>query len=134
MGQPREAEEKSTAIACEAEEKSAAIVRAAEEHAAVILQEAERNAETPVTSERMGISENMQDYVVRCVGDCFTKLRQQQLESVDMINQQWQSFLSNLTLEEAPSAAPSVSTEVSREDIEARVNVIARELMDMIGK
>ena len=128
------AEEKAAAIVREAEEHAAAIVHEAEEHAAVILQEAERNAEAPVTSERMGIPENMQDYVVRCVGDCFTKLRQQQLESVDLINQQWQSFLSNLTLEETPPTAPSVSTEVSREDIESRVNVIARELMDLIGK
>lgn len=136
------AEEKAAAIVREAEEHAAAIVHEAEEHAAVILQEAERNAEAPVTSERMGIPENMQDYVVRCVGDCFTKLRQQQLASIDLINEQWQSFLSNLTLEEAAPTAPPpatsaalpVSTEVSREDIEARVNVIARELMDMIGK
>ena len=105
-----EAEEKTGPIVSSAEEKAAAIVREAEEHAAVILQEAERNAEAPVTSERMGIPENMQDYVVRCVGDCFTKLRQQQLASIDLINEQWQSFLSNLTLEEAAPTAPPPAT------------------------
>ena len=129
-----EAEEKTGPIMSKAEEKAAAIVREAEEHAAVILQEAERNAGSTVAPEQIQLPENMQDYVVRCVGDCFAKLRQQQLASIDLINKEWQSFLCNLTLEEIPPETPRRSGTVSREDIEARVNIIARELMDMIEK
>ena len=129
-----EAEEKTGPIMSKAEEKAAAVVAEAEERAAVILSEAERNADMPIGPEEMHLPEEMQDYVVRCVGDCFAKLRQQQLESIDLINKQWQSFLSNLTLEESSSPAPTRNGGISQQDIEARVNVIARELMDMIGK
>ena len=124
-----EAEEKTGPIMSKAEERAASMIHEAEEHAAIILQEAERNAGTTVGPERIQLTEQMQDYVVRCVGDCFAKLRQQQLSSIDLINKQWQSFLCNLTPEEVPPAAPARS--VSREDIETRVNVIAKELMDM---
>lgn len=136
----REAEGKAEAIVCEAEEKTgpimskageraASIIHDAEEHAAIILQEAERNAGTTTAPEQIQLPEDMQDYVVRCVGDCFTKLRQQQLSSIDLINKQWQAFLCNLTPEEIPPAAPAQS--ISREDIESRVDVIAKELLDM---
>ena len=124
-----EAEEKTGPIMSEAKEKASSIIRDAEEHAAIILHEAERNAGTAAAPEQIQLPEDMQDYVVRCVGDCFAKLRQQQLSSIDLINKQWQAFLCNLTPEEIPPAAPAQS--ISREDIETRVDVIAKELMDM---
>ncbi len=127
-----EAEEKTGPIISSAEEEAAAIIQNAEEHAAVILSEAERNAETPAVPEEMHIPGDMQEYVVRSVGDCFAELRQQQLASIDMINKRWQSFLSNLTLEDTPSVILPADGEISREDIETRVNVIAREMKDMI--
>ena len=116
-----------------AEEKAAAILKDAEEKAAVLIEEA--------SEPRDVMSAQMQEYVVRCVGDCFSRLRQQQLETVDFINEQWRGFLSGLSLTDevqgpprpkqlAPQAKPD---EISRQDIEARVSAIAKELMEIIG-
>ena len=115
-----------------AEEKAAAILKDAEEKAAVLIEEA--------SEPRDVMSAQMQEYVVRCVGDCFSRLRQQQLETVDFINEQWRGFLSGLSLtdevqgpprpKQAPQAKPD---EISRQDIEARVSAIAKELMEIIG-
>ena len=74
----------------DAEDKAAAILRAAEEKAAALLEEA--------SQPRDVMSAEMQEYVVKCVGECFSRLRQQQLETVDFINDQWRGFLSGLTL------------------------------------
>ena len=123
-----QAEEKTGPIMSRAEEKAAAIIQDAEEHAAVLLREAERNADAPAEPEKIRLPEEMQEYVVHCVGDCFAELRQQQLASIDLINKRWQGFLSNLMLEETPPA----SAEISRKDIETKVNVIAREMNDII--
>ena len=88
--------------------------------------------------ESAALPEEMQEYVVRCVGDCFARLRQQQQETTDFINEQWRCFLSGLSLPELPvrGAAPSETegTGVTRQDIEDRVSAIARELMEIIGK
>ena len=77
---------------------------------------------------------------MRCVGDCFARLRQQQLDTADYINEQWRSFLSGLSLPELPTPASLRNTEgaageeVSRQEIEERVSAIAKELMEIIGK
>ena len=145
-----------------AEEQAAEKLREAEERAAQILQgameekygeapgseeqtEAEAAAETETdvqpeeaVRESAALPEEMQEYVVRCVGDCFARLRQQQQETADFINEQWRCFLSGLSLPELPvrGAAPSETegTGVTRQDIEDRVSAIARELMEIIGK
>ena len=116
----------------QAEEKAAAILREAEEKAAALQEEA--------AAQRDAVSAQMQDYVVQCVGDCFSRLRQQQLETVDFINEQWRGFLSGLALTDEiqgpprPSKAAQPPTEeISRRDIEARVSAIAKELMEIIG-
>ena len=126
------ARDRAEQIVQDAEEKAAAIVRDAEERAAVLLAEA--------AEERNATSAQMQDYVVQCVGDCFSRLRQQQLETVDFINEQWRSFLSGLALSDElqgppkpPKAAQTPVDEISRQDIEARVSAIAKELMEIIG-
>ena len=78
----------------------------------------------------------MQDYVVQYVGDCFAKLRQQQLDSVTLINEQWQGFLSGFMLAgegKLPEKTPPAE-EVSSRDIEKRVGAIAKELMDILEK
>ena len=158
----REAEEQAAQITREAEEQAAEKLREAEERAAQILQgameekygeapgseeqtEAEAAAETETdvqpeeaVRESAALPEEMQEYVVRCVGDCFARLRQQQQETADFINEQWRCFLSGLSLPELPvrGAAPSETegTGVTRQDIEDRVSAIARELMEIIGK
>ena len=130
----REAEEKAAETLRLADEQAAETLRAAEARALEIAP-AEEPAEAPAAS---ALSEEMQDYVVRCVGDCFAKLRQQQLDTVDYLNEQWQGFLSGLSLPELPTpgAAQTEGTgsEVSRQDIEQRVSAIAKELMEIIGK
>lgn len=135
----REKEEKAEAALLDARAQAEKIVREAEEKAAAILLDAEQQiAKAPNTAQPSGAAAmpaEVQEYAVRCVGDCFAKLRQQQLESIDLINEQWRAFLSGLTLaDETPPAVPLPEREVSREDIENRVNAIARELMDIIGK
>ena len=158
----REAEEKADAILTDAgeqalkttqtaEAQAAETIRAAEEKAAELLRETGvREAESSSAEEELpedkkdpaapAISEEMQEYVVRCVGDCFARLRQQQLDTADYINEQWRSFLSGLSLPELPTPASLRNTEgaageeVSRQEIEERVSAIAKELMEIIGK
>ena len=68
----------------------------------------------------------------------FARLRQQQQENVDFINEQWQSFLCSLIPGEEGAAAHEspkpAESEISQQEIEAKVNAIARELMEIIGK
>ena len=112
----------------DAEEKAAAILREAEDKAAVLVEEASRPRDV--------MSAEMQEYVVKCVGECFSRLRQQQLETVDFINDQWRGFLSGLTLTEEPKETSKTAApvdEISRQDIEARVSAIAKELMGILG-
>ena len=158
----REAEEQAARITREAEEQAAEKLREAEKRAAKILQgaieakngeaagneegteaDAAAEAETAgqpeeAVQESAALPEEMQEYVVRCVGDCFARLRQQQQETADFINEQWRCFLSGLSLPELPTsgAAPAETegTGVTRQDIEERVSAIARELMEIIGK
>ncbi len=131
---------KRTAASRKAEETADSIIVEAESRAAAILREAEKKAaeseEPPAESDGTPGLEAMQDYVVQYVGDCFARLRQQQLDSVALINEQWQSFLSGLQLVgegKLPEKAPPAE-EVSSQDIERRVSAIAKELMDIIGK
>ena len=144
----QKATEEAGRLVREAEEQAEQITRQAEAQAAEKLREAEANTpELPDAGEEtageaentsLALSEEMQEYVVRCVGDCFARLRQQQQETADFINEQWRCFLSGLSLPELPvrGAAPSETegTGVTRQDIEDRVSAIARELMEIIGK
>lgn len=135
----REAEEKAEETLRAAEEQAAETIRLAEERAAEAVPAVEPIPDAePVEAEPPVISEDMQEYVVRCVGDCFARLRQQQQETTDFINEQWRAFLSGLSLPELPTpgesrAAPAES-EVSRQEIEERVSAIAKELMEIIAK
>lgn len=136
-----------------AEEQAAEIVRTAQARAAEILQDAGAPETIPAPEEQPdteaadtgeepasapAMSEEMQDYVVRCVGDCFARLRQQQLDTAEYISEQWRGFLSGLSLPELPTPgtapAESADSEVSRQEIEERVSAIAKELMEIISK
>ncbi len=130
----------------EAEEKAAGIVRDAEEQAAEIVREAEERADDLAAAPpaRVGraasetdIEARVQENAVRRMEACLSELRRRQLETVDLINEQWQQFLCGMTLsseEEAENAAAERKPqEITQQDIEAKVSAIARELMEIIG-
>ena len=134
----KEAEESAAALRQEAEEAKAAVLKEAEDSAAALRQEAE-NFTAPEEAERSAppeIPEDMQEYVVRYVGDCFARLHRQQLETAELLNEQWRNFLCGLTLADEPKAIPQPKQdeEISLQEIESRVSAIAQELMDIIGK
>lgn len=155
------AQDRADEIVKAAEARADEIVREAEEKAAEILRrvEGERDvlprfdAETPaaraeepgagmpeIEAERIraDAAAQMQEYAVRCAEECFSRLRQQQQDTVDFINEQWQSFLCSLIPGEEGAAAQEspkpAESEISQQKIEAKVNAIARELMEIIGK
>ncbi len=134
-------------IIAEAKEQADEILKAAETRADQIISDAQAKAETLLREAEVSaashdekpvfMSPEMQEYVVRHVGDCFAKLNQRQAETTDYINAQWQSFLSGLSLSDssigvAPASMPE-KQEISRQEIESRVSLIAKELMEIIG-
>lgn len=139
----KDAQERADAIVKAAEEQAGEMLQSAGEQAAETLRLAEERARELAPAEEKtdtppALSEEMQDYVVRFVGDCFGRLRQQQLETADFLSEQWRAFLSGLSLPELPTpgAARKEASDsgISRQDIENRVSAIARELMEIIGK
>lgn len=51
----------------------------------------------------------VQEYALRCVENCVDKLRQQHKDAIELINAQWQDFLSGLILPEDRHPAPAES-------------------------
>ena len=94
------AQEQADSIVREAEEKAAAIVREAEKQAACTPNAADRRTACANTAPQ----EQAAEYAVRSVEECFSRLRQQQLDNLEMLNAQWQGFLCGLMPEE--NAAP----------------------------
>ena len=139
-----QAREQSDEILKTARDRAEQIVTEAEERAERILREAEERASAIVVETRPAnnsdMSPEMQDYVIRAVGECFEKLRLRQQENMDFINSQWQGFLSGLSISDAlPPAAPQPQQsqpgqEITRQEIQERVSAIAKELMEIIGK
>ena len=144
----KNANERADELVRDAASKAAETLRLAEEQAARIVHDAEaraneiapaeEKAEADESGRTSALSEDMQEYVVRCVGECFARLRQQQMETADFISEQWRRFLSELSLPElpAPGSAPAEAErdDVSQQEIEERVSTIAKELMEIIGK
>ena len=149
----KEAERRADAIIQEAEAKAARIVREAEEKAVRLMNGEEaptaapdaESAELPgpdVERIKADAAAEAQEYAARCVEECLAELRRREQDTVDFINEQWQSFLCGLMLgPEAGKAAPEMSAPaaeeaapISQQEIEAKVNAIARELMEIIGK
>ena len=77
------------------------IVAAAEKKAELILSGARSKKEASDDE----VSE-VQEYALRCVEACVEKLRQQHMEAIELINAQWQDFLSGLILPEDRKNAP----------------------------
>lgn len=89
------------------------------------------------------ISDDAQEYAVRCVEACMDKLRRQQLEAIDQINNSWREFLCGLMPDiDMPSgakSAPAPNPEMSEDFVpdmaalEERVNAIAKGISDIMA-
>ena len=84
--------------------------------AASILKDAQRRRDMILRQ-----SERQQDYAVKRVERCITKLRENQLKSVEMINLEWQSFLCGLENSGVPeNGVPA--------DLDEKLGAIEREM------
>ena len=75
-------------------------IKAAEKKAELILSGARSRKE----ASDADVSE-VQEYALKCVESCVDKLRQQHIDAIELINAQWQDFLSGLILPEDRQAA-----------------------------
>ncbi|MDO4983057.1 MAG: DivIVA domain-containing protein [Eubacteriales bacterium] len=93
------------------------IVERANACAASILKDAQRQHDE-MTDE----SARRQDYAVKRVEQCITKLREQQLKCVELINLEWQSFLCGL------DELSDASVKAAPADLDEKLSAIEREL------
>ncbi len=107
------------------------IVERANQRAEAILEQAEQ--------QRLAIldeNQRQRDQAVQAVEQCMQRLRDQQQESLTMINAVWQDFLCGLYPEDGPALdKPKGPEEAAISDIPAdldeKVGAIARELLSM---
>ena len=85
-------------------------VKAAEKKAEFIL----AGAKSKKDAADADVSE-VQEYALRCVENCVDKLRAQQMEAIEMLNAQWQDFLSGLILPGDEEAEPACEPELQPE-------------------
>lgn len=110
-------------IIAEAEARAEEIVNQARQKAEEILAEARRDAEMLREERVIPAGSADQEHAVRCVEDCFARLRQHQQEAIDLLNEQWQQFLCGLYTEEEPGE--DTQEESVPPDLTARVSAIA---------
>ena len=96
------------------------IVDAANAQGAEIVAEAQRRA-----AEIVEETQRQQDEGVRRVERCFTSMKRQHKSAIEELNKEWQEYL--CTLYPAPEA-PEAAEESAPEDLEEKVDAIAREL------
>ncbi len=97
------------------------IVERAKARAAEIVSEAERERD-----EIRQESRRQQDYAVRRAEEAFSRIRQMHLDSVDAINNEWQSFLCGLYQDQDASPQPEVP-----KDLEEKVGAIADQMLSL---
>ncbi|MBO5570589.1 MAG: hypothetical protein J6A79_16895 [Clostridia bacterium] len=114
-----EAEARAEEIVNQAKLDAEKILADARQQAGDILLEARQEAEKLRAERMIPAGSADQEHAVRCVEDCFARLRQHQQEAIDLLNEQWQQFLCSLYTEEEP-AEESVPP-----DLSARVSAIA---------
>ena len=143
------------------------IVAQAHEQADSIVRQAQTKADSIVSDARERRNEllssvpDQQEYAARCVEAVINRLRQQHLDAIDTLNDEWQNFLcglmpddaaatkSNFAQEAAPAAGtvqdagnPADDAEGAEEyaegdnvhTLEEKVNAIARELQKILDK
>lgn len=111
----KEAQKEADGIVDRAQIRANEIVKKANAEAARIMDEA--NAEAKKAEEKLAMLPNQQEYTANCVEECFHKLKNFHLEAVDMLNDQWQSFLCGLYMpEEQRKDAAASETSAADED------------------
>ena len=87
------------------------IIKCAQTRASEIMKKAAFEADDIVSRakaeereimDRLSLLPDQQEHSVRCVEECMNKLKKFHLDAVDMLNDQWQLFLSGLYMPEAP--------------------------------
>ena len=120
-----------------AETDSARIIQSAETEAAEIVQNAEAQATGIVrtASSSSPLSAETQEFAIHSVESCIEQLRRQLLDSVEIVDQQWNDFLRGLVNPKGVHDSVAVSDtdeEIDAPpDIEEKVSAIARELLDI---
>lgn len=74
----------------------------------------EAKAEEKKIMDRLSMVPDQQEYAAHCVEDCLNKLKAYHLDAVDMLNQQWQGFLSGLYMPETPKPEEEPCVQESR--------------------
>ena len=97
------------------------IVEKANARADEILKDARQKAEEIVAE-----TQRQQEDAVQRVERLFSTMKQQHLDAINTLNDEWQDYLCNLYPEQAEQQAP--------EDLEEKVGAIARELFEINGE
>ena len=118
-----EAEARAEEIVNQAKLDAEKILADARQQAGDILLEARQEAEELRAERMIPAGSADQEHAVRCVEDCFARLRQHQQEAIDLLNEQWQQFLCGLYTEEEPGE--DTQEESVPPDLTARVSAIA---------
>ena len=111
-------------LLCRAREQAEQIIADAQAHADDELRAAEEQRQTILEGYQ-----DQQEYAVKCVERCFDRLKQQQLDAVEMLKAEWRSFLSGLETPEYNSAPIDMITGPS--DLEERIDAISKELAEI---
>lgn len=111
----KEAQKEADGIVDRAQIRASEIIKKANAEAARIVDKA--NAEAKKAEEKLAMLPNQQEYTANCVEECFHKLKNFHLEAVDMLNDQWQSFLCGLYMpEELRNGEEASETSAADED------------------
>lgn len=112
----KEAQKEADGIIDRAQKRAGEIVKKADAEAAQIVDRA--NAEAKTAMDKLAMLPNQQEYTANCVEECFHKLKNFHLEAVDMLNDQWQSFLCGLYMpEDQKKGAAAFDASAEDEDI-----------------
>ena len=113
------------------------VLLSAQSQARQLLAKARQEADDIVRAARDRAGEDnmdVQERAVKCVERCFDSLKRQQQENIDDLNRQWQDFLCGLIPEEDHDSAPPAPEPGVMNELESKVDAIARELREITGK
>lgn len=101
------------------------IVEKANARADAILEDARRQREEMLEKARQ-----QQDYAVQRVENCYSRMKEQHMASIEALNAEWQEFLCGLFPEEERQTDAQAAGEVP-DDLKEKVGAIAKTLFSM---